>query len=803
MEAVSLPAFSTTEYSTVSASHSVNGSLPTSSERTVPRTMQHAQSDDITALRAADRQNGVDRDDALPRHASAGVEAWRAEVGNILETPETSTNEHIPTIGEMSRPESLGDLSALLPTRRNRQPSPVDPPSPKALTASPTLTQEPTSERPDMFHRRNTTKSFSGGERSPSGFTRPPMPQRGKSAVSGFSTVTPSRPTIGKSSSPLLPNMPPPRRPSTASAYTSSPGPGRHRSKSENYSTMYSSGSPHRSLASDASDSDGRSPVRRPSLQSMESAASTPTILGEDESCFILDRLVEEEKGAAESAAADQSTTDPAASGKDSVPEPESKPEEARKGWFSPASYLQASFLAVKESMLGEGGKEATKEAGKEDAEAETDWEFWGKVMNDYETTVRKHPRTFTRKVHQGIPSSLRGMVWQLICKGKDPALERHYANLLTRTSLHEKVIQRDLARTFPKHERFQDPAGPGQESLFNIIKAYSLYDTEIGYCQGIAFVVGALLLNMPDEEAFCVLVRLMKSYNLRDLYTPQMLGLQLRLFQFDQLLVEHFPLVARHLVAQEVQSNMYASQWFMTLFAYRFPLSAVFRIMDVIFAEGVDAMLRIALALIRANADALVTMEFEPLLDFLKNGLFDVYAENVNGLILDAASIRVPATRLAKLATDHEEAVKLAGPEYMEREALRAETRRLGETIRRMDAEYEMLNREHVTLANSFLEQTVRGDNAAATAAALTLRCADLEQREATFQREAEERCASDMARLAAKNLELTSRVAALAEDNEQLRDRCDASDARAAKSDEDRMELERKWDGLKKVLG
>jgi hypothetical protein len=36
-----------------------------------------------------------------------------------------------------------------------------------------------------------------------------------------------------------------------------------------------------------------------------------------------------------------------------------------------------------------------------------------------------------------------------------------------------------------------------------------------------------------------------------------------------------------------------------MTLFAYRFPLEIVFRILDVIFAEGSEAVLRFALALV------------------------------------------------------------------------------------------------------------------------------------------------------------------------------------------------------------
>ena len=38
-----------------------------------------------------------------------------------------------------------------------------------------------------------------------------------------------------------------------------------------------------------------------------------------------------------------------------------------------------------------------------------------------------------------------------------------------------------------------------GQESLFNVMKAYSLHDREVGYCQGTAFIVGLLLMQVGD----------------------------------------------------------------------------------------------------------------------------------------------------------------------------------------------------------------------------------------------------------------------------------------------------------------
>lgn len=43
----------------------------------------------------------------------------------------------------------------------------------------------------------------------------------------------------------------------------------------------------------------------------------------------------------------------------------------------------------------------------------------------------------------------------------------------------------------------FKEPGGEGQEMLFNVIKAYSLFDPQVGYCQGLHFVVGVLLLHV------------------------------------------------------------------------------------------------------------------------------------------------------------------------------------------------------------------------------------------------------------------------------------------------------------------
>jgi hypothetical protein len=92
----------------------------------------------------------------------------------------------------------------------------------------------------------------------------------------------------------------------------------------------------------------------------------------------------------------------------------------------------------------------------------------------------------------------------------------------------------------------------------------------------------------MPEEHAFCCLVHFMHTYQFRSLYTPKMELLELRLYQFDHLVQELLPKIHDHLVNEGIRSTMYASQWFLTLFAYRFPLKLVYRILDIVFATGV-----------------------------------------------------------------------------------------------------------------------------------------------------------------------------------------------------------------------
>jgi len=133
----------------------------------------------------------------------------------------------------------------------------------------------------------------------------------------------------------------------------------------------------------------------------------------------------------------------------------------------------------------------------------EIDWEFWGMLVQDYNAVASKLPHLLAARVRQGLPSKLRGLVWQSMSQASSTYLETMYTQLLKEHSPYERIIQRDLARTFPHIEMFKEEGGEGQKMLGNILKAYSLYDPHVGYCQGLGFLVGPLLMNVSNTPGY------------------------------------------------------------------------------------------------------------------------------------------------------------------------------------------------------------------------------------------------------------------------------------------------------------
>ncbi|KAF5296315.1 hypothetical protein FQA39_LY12532 [Lamprigera yunnana] len=258
--------------------------------------------------------------------------------------------------------------------------------------------------------------------------------------------------------------------------------------------------------------------------------------------------------------------------------------------------------------------------------------EVWELITNkDTRMNIKTDNHLLLQAIRQGIPRSKRGEVWHFLAEqyctnippidaNKFPTYNVPYDVLLKQLTSHQHAILIDLGRTFPSHSYYSSPLGPGQLALFNLLKAYSLLDAEVGYCQGLSFVAGVLLLHMEETQAFFLLRHLMYRRGIRNQYLPDMIGLQIKLYQLSRLLHDQLPDLYEHFDFYEVAPTLYAAPWLLTLFASQFPLGFVTRVFDLLFLENADVIFKVALALLSLHKDPLLVCDsFEEIMNYLK----------------------------------------------------------------------------------------------------------------------------------------------------------------------------------------
>ncbi|XP_078302340.1 TBC1 domain family member 1 isoform X3 [Panthera onca] len=257
----------------------------------------------------------------------------------------------------------------------------------------------------------------------------------------------------------------------------------------------------------------------------------------------------------------------------------------------------------------------------------------WEKMLS---TPGRSKIKFDMEKMHsavgQGVPRHHRGEIWKFLAEqhhlkhqfpSKQQPKDTPYKELLKRLTSQQHAILIDLGRTFPTHPYFSAQLGAGQLSLYNILKAYSLLDQEVGYCQGLSFVAGILLLHMGEEEAFHMLKFLMFEMGLRKQYRPDMIILQIQMYQLSRLLHDYHRDLYNHLEEHEIGPSLYAAPWFLTVFASQFPLGFVARVFDMIFLQGSEVIFKVALSLLGSHKPLILQHEnLETIVDFIKNTL-------------------------------------------------------------------------------------------------------------------------------------------------------------------------------------
>ncbi|XP_045725526.2 TBC1 domain family member 4 isoform X3 [Mirounga angustirostris] len=268
----------------------------------------------------------------------------------------------------------------------------------------------------------------------------------------------------------------------------------------------------------------------------------------------------------------------------------------------------------------------------------------WDKKLLNCRAKIRCDMEDIHISLKEGVPKTRRGEIWQFLAlqyrlrhrlPNKQQPPDISYKELLKQLTAQQHAILVDLGRTFPTHPYFSAQLGAGQLSLFNLLKAYSLLDKEVGYCQGISFVAGVLLLHMSEEQAFEMLKFLMYDQGFRKQYRPDMMSLQIQMYQLSRLLHDYHRDLYNHLEENEISPSLYAAPWFLTLFASQFPLGFVARVFDIIFLQGTEVIFKVALSLLSSQETLIMECEnFESIVEFLKTTLPDMNTSEMEKII-------------------------------------------------------------------------------------------------------------------------------------------------------------------------
>ncbi|XP_064004076.1 ecotropic viral integration site 5 protein homolog isoform X3 [Pogoniulus pusillus] len=337
----------------------------------------------------------------------------------------------------------------------------------------------------------------------------------------------------------------------------------------------------------------------------------------------------------------------------------------------------------------------------------EDSWILWGRIVNEWEDVRKKKEKQVKELVRKGIPHHFRAIVWQLLCSAQSMPIKDQYSELLKMTSPCEKLIRRDIARTYPEHDFFKEKDSLGQEVLFNVMKAYSLVDREVGYCQGSAFIVGLLLMQMPEEEAFCVFVKLMQDYRLRELFKPSMAELGLCMYQFECMIQEHLPELYVHFQSQSFHTSMYASSWFLTIFLTTFPLPIATRIFDIFMSEGLEIVFRVGLAVLQMNQAELLQLDMEGMLQHFQKVIPHQFDSGPDKLIQASYQVKYNAKKMKKLEKEYTTIKTKEMEEQVEIKPVPSE-KRLRTENRLLKQRIETLEKESASLADRLIQGQV-----------------------------------------------------------------------------------------------
>ncbi|XP_005089324.2 USP6 N-terminal-like protein [Aplysia californica] len=324
--------------------------------------------------------------------------------------------------------------------------------------------------------------------------------------------------------------------------------------------------------------------------------------------------------------------------------------------WEDPAFevyHVTDRYGFIHDSALPKNVDAAEEKAKQVENERTTKWLKMVKSWDKYYPGEK-----LTRRVYKGIPDCLRGEVWSKLLnipkvKAEQENIYEKMRNRARTKSTSIRQIDLDVNRTYRNHIMFRERYGVKQQALFHVLAAYSVYNTEVGYCQGMSEIAALLLMYLNEEEAFWGLSQLFISpkHTMHGFFMhgfPKLLRFQ---EHHDTVLKKFLPKIRRHMERHEMYPTLYTIKWFLQCFLDRTPFHLTLRLWDVHMLEGDLVLVAMAYCIIKVHKRRIMKMQMDELLTFFQSSLEKDFVYD-DDTVIEQLQICIEELKKAKMAS-------------------------------------------------------------------------------------------------------------------------------------------------------
>ncbi|KAF9470703.1 hypothetical protein BDN70DRAFT_659976 [Pholiota conissans] len=229
----------------------------------------------------------------------------------------------------------------------------------------------------------------------------------------------------------------------------------------------------------------------------------------------------------------------------------------------------------------------------------------WMSLMSANPASSARKSKKVRKLVVEGVPSSVRYLVWSYLTDGKARCVPGVYSQLCARGKVGvvgriEEDIKRGFGDVDAEQEQLYSHLRGTQGPVGTLLSAYLNMVPDVQYSMGLTLIVGQLLILAPEEDAFWTFVSVMDTH-IRPYFSSTTTQMEVDAALFSRALENNDQQLAKKVfVDMGILPTAICQPWFSTLFVGTLPPEYLNRVWDLFLFEGVPFLIRVGLALMQ-----------------------------------------------------------------------------------------------------------------------------------------------------------------------------------------------------------